>query len=412
MNISIGFELETGAFALIRACKGASEGTYYIRPFPEGDKHMIGASNDARIEIYGDRAPQFVHDINFANHATIVPPIRLVGESDQQHGQRNFVITKTFKELVINDAEFVVTFPSVTSVPNNEVCSFILYQFLETLHLIREILADPVEIFTLTNRPPTFNYKFIIFPRDMKWGLLSTVPATRLTNALFTPQMTVGMNIRDVLSFMSAARIGSSLQTILDHIMRTYTCFNDCPPDRETVMKQVFGLIIYSLTRASIHRKEVSPVLLRSTCQDLLALLTNAERIQLLHCAERLPSDDRLWAIILSDVRDVLVAQTEQQQYDRDESHILAQGRKRIITTLQTIIRNPIKDRKRRKERQFLTDVGLIPVEKGDDRVFIEIRTFANWIRSLIPALREEPHSISNMTFRIDEHLVRTGYLE
>ena len=417
MRISIGFELETAEFAFIQVHRVVDK--YYLRPFPSGTKYRVP---NTKVEIYGDVSSEAVFQRHFPEYKTCPYPIRLLGRSRSGENQQ-FIITQTYMASVINDAEFVVTFPDPIEVENDQVSDYVLDKYLDSLHLIFNILTNTAHVYELENRPPTFAYKYLIFPttintsaEEKKYGFLSVLPPHALvTYAHFTSQATIGMDVRDVSLVLLSLKfweINPQLAFFFHNLLEHNDCFSTLSLDRQALVKQLFVLVVYTLNRGSHHRKNVSLMLLRNSCQNLLRLLTDEEKHLLVACVRRISSNAQMKRAIENDLNLVLRMERHEQGETEDrwsyEHQITRAFQERVVQRLQDIVTRPL-SRARRNQRQFLTDVGLIQ-DTDHDRVYIEIRIFKDWLKKELDLPRGMVMSIHGVMVAVDRFLIDRGY--
>lgn len=429
----MGFEVETASFSFVVVHTSADK--HYLRCFPPGEKWLVShdffhdMEQKGRIDvhIYGDKTPPTILQKRLPY--TTIPSIEMIGKA---HGQKDcvFIATETFldpasEQCIMNDAEFVITFPDPITPAPEKVIPHILNNYLDSLHCISDIISsNDNRVYQLqnkrdrkTNETVVFGYDYLVFPRVLnrdgkdKYGFLSAVAPNRMITEYVRPQMTIGVPVQDVyslLSKMTLSSISPAFDWLANYCIEKVRCFDTLSKERQPFVMNLFILIVYSLQRSSPYRKEISEILVRNSCQNLLSLFTPEEKELVIRCINTIPDDPSLKLIIQQDLSQVCQDQKKLNGSCADD--LVAQFNDRVVRRLMDIVSRPL-SRRDRNARQFLTDVGLIQ-QTSNNRVFIELRMFNEWLTNILQLPDDTMMSVHLMMTHIDTYLDKMGYFQ
>lgn len=133
---------------------------------------------------------------------------------------------------ILNDTEFVATFPNPQEIPRQKIKEVMVSRMTQAVRGVRLIIESGYDhAYRLVPSNPDFRWEYthLMFPRLLnpdgieRYGLLTTVVPTRMYNSYCRPQMTFGCPLVDLIPCMRAIGVFSTAP-----IQQLYYAVEDC----------------------------------------------------------------------------------------------------------------------------------------------------------------------------------------
>ena len=390
-HLSIGFEFESTEISYVKLSL-TKKGNFFKPPHTKGGRNNMINDKNIKIDMYGDKMP-------FGKKKRIIQPLSNTEDikidliDDYGKDYMTCMIQKEDIyddfETIFNDAEFVITYPNE---PDDDISidsldNYIYSHFEESIVHIRNILLTctqyKINRISQQNYFP-YSYFYELPPKgkdNNRFGFLSNEQLLDLDQITFTPQFTLGCQIIDVIPIIE------NYNKILDnyplaislYIINEYDFFTEISDKQQhDFYDGLLFLFAYQLERTFVDRKINSYILLRDSLQHLKKFLDTKEKKD-----KMIKAIEEYYTILTNEYQYQLIQEKKQDKTQhKTQQEIKQQIKKKqqekikeLLTLVKDIFTRNLGQQNMR-QRQFISDVGLIKSDLNKKKVYIEFRSF------------------------------------
>jgi hypothetical protein len=380
-HLSIGFEFETGDMSFVKCNLKTRK---FEKPHEKGSRRNYLQNKNLKIDIYGDHMPE-------PNKALIVPLntdyMKLELIDKKQATTTTYTIENesiySDDESVFNNAEFVITYPNERDdISIENLDNHIYSHFEKSIIHIRNILLTctqyKIKIIAYNENDQIEKHDdidddeyfyFFELPSEqttISYGFLSMLPMNDIDKIQYIPQLTLGCQIIDVIPIVKNYNKifeQDSMSIPISIITKDNFFPSISNKQQHDFYNGLLFLFVYQLERTFLKRKNFSYILLRDSLQHLKRFLKTKQ--------------EKEWMIeAIRNVYHLYVIKYKKVLQEDDQITRSHQKKQELLTLINDIFTRSLTAPTKIRQRQFISDVGLIPSDLNKKKVYIEFRLF------------------------------------